>query len=201
MTATRDAHDNARQLAAMAEHLDRLLDSESPYREVVVEEVGGGSRVATMSVGLILDLLAALKGQEEQLTEEEREALREARSWIRTLRRARRDAYVGHLQTELKGQIDAWRWFLEDCAAGERTCAEAYPGEARKRTRIQQLLDEAETLNVDVGEQAMRVRGLDRTLRGMFQPGDYVGPEGREEVFPEDEHWWLYGTPHLPTAT
>ena len=36
---------------------------------------------------------------------------------------------------------------------------------------------------------------LDARLKGMIQPGKYVGPADEQAHYPRKDAWWLYGEP------
>jgi hypothetical protein len=61
------------------------------------------------------------------------------------------------------------------------------------RTRIEQLLDHAGHHGFDVQHAARRVSELDTVLRGVFEPGEYIGSPGSEDLYPKARYWWLYG--------
>lgn len=195
MTVLEDPGANLLQLEAMAESFDAYLDQGSPYREVAVGDPEDGARVMTMSIGLVLDLLEALERREDELGPARRERLADARRTIRALRHGRPKDYERLLLREIKSQLDAWRWYLEDCERGARGCRDVYGSESRKRTRIQQLLAEAEAVGADAAEARHRVARLDQQLRGLLQPGPFAGPAGTEARYPKASHWWLYGRP------
>jgi hypothetical protein len=190
MTVTRDAAHNLNQLRAMTDELDLFLAGGAPYREVLLPAPGGGWQTGTMSVGLMVDLVQALEHEEAALPPGSRQELAAAQA---RLDAARRRAAYGHLLArELHGQMDAWRYYLDECQTGEAGCASAYPAESRKRTRIDQLLREADRAGLDVRAERDRVAALDRRLRALFVAGPYVGPEATDWYRPE-EHWWLFG--------
>lgn len=195
MTVLDDPGANLLQLEAMAESFDAYLDQASPYRDVAVQDPGDGARVMTMSIGLVLDLIEALERGEDELQPGERDRLAGARRTIRALRHGRPKDYERLLLRELKSQLDAWRWYLEDCERGARGCREAYGSESRKRTRIEQLLADADAVGADAAEARGRVARLDRQLRGLLEPGPFAGPAGTETRYPRKTHWWLYGRP------
>jgi hypothetical protein len=113
------------------------------------------------------------------------------------LRAANRDAYGGKLQRELRGNLDAWRWFVDDCLAGAAECVDDYPSEARKRLRIQGLLVDGERGGVAMTDETRELARLDDDLRGVFDsdPRAFCGPRGEADRYPESQYWWLYGRP------
>ena len=195
MTDSRDREDDLRRLVAMSAAFAAFLDSGAPYRELAVALPGGGMRRGTLSVGLLLDLLEGLGRDRSLLSPDQRARLDAAAAAVGKQRASRRDAYVGVLLRELRGQLDAWRWYLDECLAEDGECAESYPDEAGKRTRIEQLLDEADRLGACVAPERERLSRLDARLRAAWRSGPYVGPTGAGDRHPAPRHWWLYGRP------
>jgi hypothetical protein len=174
----------------MVAEIDAYLEAGSPYREIAVPQPGGGSRTGTMSVGLMLDMVEALREASGSLGPAER---RELDAALAALDAARgRPAYRRVLLRELHGQMDAWRWFLGECAAGDPGCSEAYPTEARKRSRIHQLLAEADRIGLDVRQERDQTAALDKRLRDILTPPPGE-PSGGSDSRAETDPWWLRG--------
>ncbi len=76
----------------------------------------------------------------------------------------------------------------------DEAARENYSSESRVRTRIE-MVQRALASDPQVAGQRKELGELDTRLRGMMQPGDYVGPAGEQAHYPRKEAWWLYGAP------
>ncbi|MFN2251781.1 MAG: hypothetical protein ACK2UL_07675 [Anaerolineae bacterium] len=190
------ANDLAR-FEAMLEVFERYLDGTELYRKVPVDLPDGGHEIATMSVGVMLDLAEALWSASGSASDEESAAISAAFARFTHERDENAAAYEEKLKRELRSNLDAWGYYIEDCKDGEATCADDFPSEVRKRMRITGLLAEAERRGFDVAAERARVAQLDADLRDLFVEDAAVfhGPEGQAARYPATGFWWLYGCP------
>jgi hypothetical protein len=195
VTVTGDAERDLAQLVAMVGALDRFLDDPVPYRDVAVTWPRGGTQPVTMSLGVIVDLSAALDRHRDVLVAGDDAAFDAAVATWHRVRSARQAAYGEKLRHELRSQIDTWRWYVDDLARGEGSAGESYPSAVDRRRRIAQLLAEAATVGADVRQARDSIAALDETLRRRFRRGAFVGPREEAALFPPDAYWWLYGRP------
>lgn len=183
-------------LASMVEHLDDYLEDDRLYKTITAYPPDG-ERLVKLTIGAILDLSDALHNrdlsaiQEEKLTELEQQAGR--------IRQQRASAYYSKIARELKSYADSWRWFLQSCEDGDRRCVTEYPDEVKTRLRLERLLREAGDRQ-EVADQRGRVKKLDRRLRDIWSPGDFVLHDAPADAYPRDTYWWLYGRPRVDSA-
>jgi len=185
---------------AMLDGFDRYVSGRDLYRKVLVETAEGRRKMTTMSIGVMLDLADSLnqllRAPDGGAIDSERVA--RALERFDAARSEHREAYEGKLRREMKSNLDAWSWFLDDCAEGKRQCVDEYPSEVRKRLRLERLLAEAGRLGIDVSSELERLDRLDQRLGSMFErdeDGGYCGPQGDESLYPRTRFWWLYGRP------
>lgn len=177
---------------AMADELTDYLTGDSLYRQMMVK-TPEGTRQPKMTIGALLEGLETLQGRRDELSPEQRDALDAIAERVDIDRNAFRDQWQSLLRRELKALLDSWKWYLDDAARDERA-RENYGNEARIRTRID-LVMRALAGDAQVAAERKELGALDARLRGMIQPGDYIGPAGGQAHYPRGQAWWLYGKP------
>jgi hypothetical protein len=181
-------------LTELVGELERFLEADDVTRQVVYRGPRG-PRVVTLTLGGLLALIDRLERDAPNLLPDERQQLDEAVSTFENLRGVHAKAYHDALVRELKSQLDSWSWFVDECRRGDDACFDDYPAEAWIRTRVHELLHEADGQGYDVSAERERLAQLDDALQALFQYGDYIGPADRQDIFSRDEHWWLFGRP------
>ena len=163
--STPQPHDQLTILAALLDQMPAYLASDAVFRPVMVQE-GGLHQTATLTIGNVLDLFKRL-GDLGSGTGPgtDRQRLAELRSRFDVLRTSQHAAYGAKLGRELKGQLDSWRWSVDDAVRG----GDGPGGDDRPdpglRARIEQLLTEAKGQGIDVTEARRRMAELDERLR------------------------------------
>ncbi len=179
---------------AMVEEYEDYLLEDDLYRQLVVK-TSAGNRMLKMTAGSLLELLDDLSyaGKGDQLTSGQTQRLAELTGTVEELGGRYPSAYREKLARELKSQIDSWRWFLQDCRDNLSRCRGEYPFEVRIRNRIALLRDAlGEHAPAD---QLSHLQRLDRELRGILVPGEFILDPGLRDRYPKDRYWWLYGRP------
>lgn len=180
-------------LESMVEHLHDYLDDDRLFKTITAYPPGG-ERLVKLTIGAMLDLMDELRHhgltapQEEKLTELEQHAGR--------VRQQHPSPYYEKVARELKSYTDSWRWFLQSCEDGDRRCVREYPSEVSTRLRIERLLDEAGDRQ-EVAAGRRRVEKLDRRLRTIWSPGEFLLDDAPADEYPRDKYWWLYGRPRV----
>ncbi len=177
---------------AMADELTDYLMGDKLYRQVMVQ-TPDGFKQPKMTIGALLENLQTLEWQRDALNAEQRAALSGIAERVDIGRRAFSDSWESLLRRELKALLDSWKWYLDDVSRDE-AARENYASSIRVRTRIE-LVQRALAGDSQVAGERTELRELDARLKGMMQPGDYVGPAGEQAHYPRKEAWWLYGAP------
>lgn len=177
---------------AMADELTDYLMGDKLYRQVMVK-TPDGFKQPKMTIGALLENLQTLERQRAALSDSQQAALAGIAEQVAIGRRAFSDAWESLLRRELKALLDSWKWYLDDVAQDE-AARENYANESRLRTRIE-LVQRALANDAQVAAERQELGELDARLKGMMQPGDYVGPAGEQAYYPRHEAWWLYGAP------
>jgi hypothetical protein len=103
-------------------------------------------------------------------------------------------AYGAKLRQEVAALTGSWKWYIDGCEHGDDDCADTYTQEVWLRTRLHDLLAEAAQIGQDMAPEAAELDALDRRLRAVFSPGQYVGPAEEKAERDAATHWWLYGS-------
>lgn len=177
---------------AMADELTDYLLGGQVYRQLVVK-TPMGTRQPKMTLGSMLETVGELSWRRAELTPEQQKQLADIQRQMSTAKGAFRLQWYELLQSELRGLLSSWRWYLDEAGRSKKARRD-YPSEVWIRTRIdviQHELADDPAIRGDLG----LLGDLDARLRGMMQPGGYVGPQGEERRYPARDAWWLYGTP------
>lgn len=177
---------------AMVDELTDYLMGGKLYRQVMVQ-TPDGFKQPKMTIGALLENIETLQWQRNALNAEQQAALESIAGRVDIGRRAFSDSWEALLRRELKALLDSWKWYLDDVARDEKA-RENYANESRIRTRID-LVQRALAGDPQVSAERRELGELDERLKGMMQPGDYVGPAGGQAHYPRGEAWWLYGAP------
>ncbi len=110
-------------------------------------------------------------------------------------RRLRSVDYVAAVRREMAGHLASWSWYLDNLARGEEAALEDYPREVWIRTRLQQLVAEAESLGVDVQAEVARLATLDRKLRSLVEPCPGAEQQLEAQEVGTSDAWWLHVRP------
>lgn len=95
---------------------------------------------------------------------------------------------------ELRARLHAWREYLEECEGSPRRCWDEYPMQAEGRTVVELLAEYLGSAAQSEDLQAAMVT-VDRRLRELCAPGDFVWDPAMLSAFPRERFWWLYVHP------
>jgi hypothetical protein len=99
---------------------------------------------------------------------------------------------------ELNARLREWTTYLRDLAHSSKIAAdrERYAAKADTRIVIGELVDKLSEHPYRLDGRIPRdVAAVDRRLRQMWQPADFVLGDIWQAVYPVDRYWWLYGYP------
>ncbi len=181
-----------RALEAMASNLTPYLYEKDLYGVI-------SNDLPRLTVGGLLMRLHRLEGLQDKLSEEQRQRLHDARLNFEQLRSEWRSHYEDKIGQELHARLNNLSAFLEDYTDDQQRARSAYPAEATHRIIIEQLRREAQELEIWEEEFEDKLTRLDRRLRGILERNGktFVPPDGLQEVYPEEQYWWLYAYPAL----
>jgi hypothetical protein len=178
-------------LEAMAAEMDEYLSTDGLYRQLVVQ-APGHTYHPNMTAGLVLD--ARRQAGRQRLPAAHAERVRAAESRIDGEIERRKQEYARKLVQELGSVAGSWGWYLDGCEHGDEDCSDTYADEVWLRTRAEDLLDEARRVGEPATEARRQLADLDVRLRGLFEPGAYIGRAEERAERADDRYWWLYGS-------
>ncbi len=91
---------------------------------------------------------------------------------------------------EFQSRLRLWAQFLNDYRRERGANASRYRYEVQRRTMLELLREEADTLP---SEQLDLLSSLDAVLRGSLKPGDFLRDPEQANAFPKNRFWFLYG--------
>ena len=148
--------------------------------------------LAKLTVGGLLMRLHRLSAISNILTPKQREVLQKATTKLDEVRRDWLVAYEGKIEQEFRARITALNHFVNECMDNPRSCRENYPSEAEKRTMLQELGDEALSLNIMADEVKGALSSIDNKLHRYLEPGPFIWDPRLEPAYLRDKYWFLY---------
>jgi hypothetical protein len=173
--------------SAVEELKDYLLTNELFWPIMSTPPAGGQPFPRLTLGGMLLSLrkASALAG-----TTEERKEFETAQNNVESLHNQWRSAWENKTQRELRSRLNQWRNYLADYRQSPERNAAYYNSEVRLRVMIQLL----ESGAGELPEMLTELRSvLDLTLRGIFQPGDFIWETPLIIGFSQATFWYLYG--------
>lgn len=174
---------------AMAEEFEAYLKSDVLYWQMDVSRLGS-VRLPKLTIGGFLERARRL--QAAPLSSAQRVVLDEAMRRFEQVRNIYHSRYLMRVVHDLRGRLDAWKWFLDDYARHPDEQAPYYPAQAHTRLAIDSLVEELKN-QPEMAEFARRLADLDERLRADWIDGAFVWHTALAHAFPKDRFWWLYG--------
>jgi ribulose bisphosphate carboxylase small subunit len=95
---------------------------------------------------------------------------------------------------ELRKDISAWRYIIEECERGWRGIPEEYENDMDYRNSIQELVGKIP--GVKIKKELSELNELDNRFNKILIPGNiFFGIEHLKDRYPKERYWWLYGLP------
>lgn len=95
---------------------------------------------------------------------------------------------------ELGARLRQWQAYLGEAKRG--TGVAYYESAVEPRVMSQALIAQLRVQPYQLqSELAQKVAMLDRELRQIWEPGDFIWPEEWKPAYPREKFWWLYGYP------
>lgn len=180
-----------REAREMADVLEPYLQQNELYLKI-------SGNLPNMTVGSLLMRLHRLAVLDSQMSDKQRKTLQDIQTRHVKLRSEWSMHYGQKLVREANSRLDNLQAYLGECGEDEALCASAYPTEALRRTIIQSILAELDTVAQPSAEIDSRVKQVDSQLRQYNKPSDFVWPHGLEAAYPPAQFWWLYSRPPVP---
>lgn len=176
----------------MANEFDNYIVNNEVYHTLVIRSRRGEERVQS-SGGDLLARLHKLGAQYDELTPDQQRELQELRRQIDEKIRDYRTRFHALLERETKARLNSLKWFLDECQEDRRQCRVQYPFEIRNRQRIAEIWKVLSD-NPPEGLKG-QIDAIDRRIRSMASPAEFVWDTQVRQVYPKDEYWYLYVLP------
>ena len=190
----------------MAQKLDQLVVRDVALCEAMSDEIkaylksnelfwepdrrrAGGADLPKLTLGGLLLARRRLETLRERLTPEQGRALGRAGRELAFHRSHWHTRYQTKLARDLRGRLDAWAWYLDDCREQGESAAAHYARQVEARVKVDLLLEEGD----EVGESRQRLVALDGRLRVDFAPGAFCWEESLAAGFEVGRFWYLWG--------
>lgn len=178
--------------SAMAQELESYLTQEELYWTLVVR-VEGREQKVKMTGADLLTRLHRLQHVRDTLSAWQNERLDEAQKRVNDVTYSLRSRFHQRLQREAKARLSSLRWFLDDCPADPQRCRIEFPFEMRNRQRLEEI---AKALGGELDEELKKqLDSIDRQVRSMTHPEEFIWDKVLERVFPRQPYWFLYVRP------
>jgi hypothetical protein len=151
-----------------------------------------------LTIGGCLMRLRRLALLRDQLAHTERLVLTEATDAFDEALREKVVRFEQRANSELNARLREWTTYLRDLAHSSKIAADwrRYADMADTRIVIGELVDKLSQHPYRLDGRVSRdVAALDRRLRQMWQPGEFVLDAVWQEVYLTDRFWYLYGHP------
>lgn len=196
-----DAGRDLRILQAMVDQIEPYLIADDLFWPLTGQVAGGMPR---LTVGGLLLRQHRLQVFRPTLTPDQQAHLDDALATIL----AQESAWRLHYHQKIQRDWDM-RWhlldeFLHDCdEANAGDCFDNWPSQARQRTILHLLTEEADAQGILTDEQARTLHSLDANLRRYLLPddsGQFLWSESLARAYPRDPFWWLWVVPYEAAA-
>ncbi len=176
--------------SAMVEELENYIVNDDLYRTVIVRVPGRGDLKLQLAGGSLLTRLHRLDAQRDRLTPAQQDQLDRTVAQAERIIYSLKSRFHQRLQREMKGRLDALKWYLDDIADDPGRGRANYPYEIRNRQRIEEIV---KRLGSDIpADLADRLAAVDRRLHALAGGSDFVWDPSLRSAFPSPPYWYLY---------
>jgi hypothetical protein len=175
-------------LRAIVEGLEDYLLSKELYWSLGVAAPRGEPAFPPLTLGGLLLAQARLHARDLAPGQRDQLVLLEER--VDGIRSRWRVAWGRKAAHDFRARLNLWRDFLEEYRQNTQGNVDRYAYEVGRRVMLHLLAPEAESIPPT---EAELLAGLDRLLRAVFVPGDFVWEAELAGGFPLEVYWYLYG--------
>ncbi len=196
-----DAGRDLRILRAMADQFEPYLITDDLFWPLSGRVPGGMPR---LTIGGMLLRRHRLRAFRPTLSPDQQAQLDDALAAIQAQQDEWRLHYHQKISRDWEMRRQLLEEFLRDCdEADARDCFENWPSQARQRTMLHLLTEEAATRDLLTDEQQRALHHLDTNLRRYLMTGEagqFLWSAPLADVYPRDPFWWLWVVPHEAAA-
>ncbi len=170
--------------------LEPYLLSTELYWPIGVRSPAGEPDYPRMTLGYML--LAQKRAHARDLSMEQQSELARIDEQIDELRSRWRVAWERKAGRGFSARLRLWNNFIEDYRERPSANVDRYGYEVERRVMLHLLHDEAEAIPAAESELLI---GLDKLLRAVLIPGEFIWDPELQSGFPQETYWYLYGRP------
>lgn len=170
--------------------LQGYLLSKELYWPIGASSPAGEAPYPRMTLGNLLLSEARLNAQ--SLSPNQKEEFARLQERLESSRSEWRVAWSQKAQREFSARLSLWRDFIEEYRRKPQANVDRYSYEVTRRVLLDLLQPVAESIPPE--EQEL-LGGLDQVLRAVLVRGEFVWDDELRQGFPENQYWYLYGTP------
>lgn len=191
---TYNLHTDLNELKNMIGSLPTYLKGDQLYGSV-----GGGfftgGRSPNLTIGAILLRLRRVYAFQTRLTDAQLQTLQKAHAEHQAIAQQHHERYRARIEREAHSRLDAMNPFFKECQQTPAQCRSIYLPEVLRRTITQEILTHLEEQGGIPSDLKQKVAVLDRRLRGVIRPADFVWDDTLVDVYPTGIFWWMYMRP------
>jgi hypothetical protein len=176
---------------AILEQLEQFLQSDDAFWPLPARPPSPGIPFPRLSLGALSLALDELRAVETDIEPSARSAIQAVEREFDRITQKWTAAVERKALAEASQRVSVWRAYLQDLR-DLRTDPADYRQEVKQRVILSRLLGLARS-NPDNRVTIGALEGLDRNLRSLFAPGDFIWDIRLERVYPEADFWFLYG--------
>jgi len=177
-----------RYLQAGAPVLEEYILSSDLYWPAGVSPLFGEPPYPQFTLGGLM--LATARIQARTLTTTQSSQLESLTTHIANIRSRWRTAWGNKARTEFHWRLNLWRDFLAEYRESPGENIDRYAYEVTRRVQLHLLRLDAEGIP---SEELSLMDSLDRLLKAVFQPGEFVWEPELISGFSAQVFWYLYG--------
>lgn len=176
-------------LKAGIEQLKNYLLSNEIYWHLNIMPPAGGLPYPEFTLGWMLLFMKRAKAL--ALNSEERTQLQKVKQDIEAMHSQWRAAWEKKAAREFQNRLFLWRDFLELYRENPEDNYDRYHYEVTRRVILELLKGE---ISVIPTAQAELLVALDRMLKAVLTPKEFIWDPALKKEFPKSQFWYLYGT-------
>ncbi|MEO1287479.1 MAG: hypothetical protein AAFV93_06895 [Chloroflexota bacterium] len=153
------------------------------------------STMPSMTVGALIMRLRRLDILRHHLKDHQSKKLDKAIDRYMQVRTDWTYHYTEKMTEEAHSRIDAMKAFFYECNDNIRNCIGIYKPEMMRRTMVQELVREMQSLNISDAELHEKIEDTDSKLRRTTEKATFQWAKVLKPAYNSDEFWWLYYSP------
>lgn len=175
-------------LEAMAAEMDEYLRSDVLFWPMAQSEL------PRLTLGGYLMRQHRLLGLRDLLSMQEQDRLHRAINQYHKALEEKVVRFEEKAHEELEARLRQWQAYLSEVKQGSNIAY--YESAVEPRAMIDAIIAQLRVQPYELHEEPpQKLALLDRELRQIWEPGDFVWPQEWQPAYPREKFWWLYGHP------